>query len=88
MIRAAIIPVLALIGFASALGVVVCRHEARRAFVELQRLEGERDAMNEEWGRLQLEQATWATHGRIEELARTRLGMRRPEGNALIVVTP
>ncbi|MCX8126648.1 MAG: argininosuccinate synthase, partial [Dehalococcoidia bacterium] len=35
----------------------------------------ELDAYEVEWGQLQLEQNTWAEHGRIERLARTRLGM-------------
>lgn len=78
--------VVAVIG--SAITVVWARHEHRQLFVELSRLERERDELNIEFGRLQLEQATWADTSRIEDVARTRLGMVEPEGDALIVVRP
>lgn len=74
--------------FFSALALVVTRHESRMVFVELQRAQGERDDLAEQWGRLQLEQATWATHGRVEDIARSRLNMRSPRGDALRVVSP
>ena len=72
--------------FLSALQVVLHQHQARKIFVEVQALERERDRMNEEWGRLQLEQSTWATDARVEEVARTRLHMLEPEGSAVVLV--
>lgn len=63
----------------SALGVVYAQYRARALFVELQRLERAQAELNTDWGRLELEQSTWATHGRIERLARERLDMRLPE---------
>ena len=71
---------------ASAIAIVVARHENRKLFVQLQALERQRDALNEEWGRLQLEQATWATHGRVEDIARTRLQMIVPDQDAVVLV--
>ena len=62
----------------SALSVVEARHKSRKLFVELQAIEKQRDSMAEEWGRLQLEQATWGTYSRIEEVAREKLGMELP----------
>ena len=62
--------VLALAVFGSALGVVYSQHRARALFIELQRLEATQAELDTEWGRLELEQSTWATHGRIERLAR------------------
>lgn len=62
----------------SAIGVVYARHESRRHFVELNRLSNERDNLNFEFGRLQLEQATLAENNRIEQIARGRLGMVSP----------
>ncbi len=70
----------------SALGVVYARHENRRHFVELNQLTNERDSLNFEFGRLQLEQATWAENNRIEQIARGRLGMVSP-GPAEMIVT-
>lgn len=62
----------------SALGVVYARHEARKLFAELQTLAQERDELDIEWGRLRIEQSTWATHARVERMARERLDMRVP----------
>lgn len=70
----------------SALGVVYARHESRRHFVELNRLTNERDNLNFEFGRLQIEQATWAENNRIEQIARGQLGMVSP-GPAEMIVT-
>ncbi len=73
----------------SALAVVYSQHRSRELFVELQQLERERAALDTEWGRLELEQSTWATQGRIERLAREQLNMRLPDfEQARIVVLP
>lgn len=71
---------------ASALAVVHARHGNRTAFVELQQLESRRDALEVEWGQLQLEQSAWATHGRIEQAARAELDMRIARGNDVVVL--
>jgi cell division protein FtsL len=60
---------------ASAVGVVYSIQASRELFVELTRLGNERDDLNFEFGRLELEQATWAENNRVEQIARTRLGM-------------
>jgi cell division protein FtsL len=70
----------------SSLQVVITRHDSRKLFVELQALEAERDLLLEDWGRLQIEQATWATHGRIESKARGELDMVSPDGRRTVVV--
>jgi len=81
---------LGLIGavFASALGVVFSTHESRKLFVELQGLQKVRDELSAEWGRLQLEQSTWATHGRIENIANNKLDMVNPPPGAVVIVRP
>ena len=72
----------------TATGVVYAKYASRKYFVELQSLRSERDAIDVEWGRLQLEQSTWATHGRVERLARERLNMRIPEAREILVIRP
>ncbi|WP_202594136.1 cell division protein FtsL [Frateuria defendens] len=62
----------------SAIAVVWTRHESRVQFVELTRLQNARDELNIEYGRLELEQATWAEPRRIDEEARQKLGMVTP----------
>ena len=65
---------------ASALGVVYGKQEARNRFSELQKLTTVRDDLDIEWGQLQLEQSTWATHGRVEQVAHDDLRMVTPAG--------
>ncbi len=63
----------------SAVGVVWSKQQSRNQFVELQRLEKERDQLDTEWGQLRLEQSTWVTYGRIEKIARDDLRMVVPD---------
>ena len=79
---------LTLLVIISALSVVYVKHENRKHFVELQSLQKQRDEMNIEWGQLQLEQSTWATHSRIEGLARKRLGMVNVPQEKMVIVKP
>lgn len=62
----------------SALGVVWTRHESRVLFVKLTALQNQRDGLNIEYGKLELEQATYAEPRRIDEEARQTLGMLDP----------
>jgi len=83
-----------LIGFlllavlASGIGVVYAKYISRKYFVELQGLLAERDAVDVEWGRLQLEQSTWGTHGRVERLAHKRLDMHLPTADEIVIIAP
>ena len=70
--------------FASAIELVLHRHASRKLFVELQSLRDARHELNQQWGQLVLEQATWATHVRVEDMARESLGMVAPEAGAII----
>jgi cell division protein FtsL len=72
----------------SAIGVVYANHLSRTLFIELQTLRASRDSLNQDWGRLQLEQSTWATHARIEGIARKQLGMIQPNFDDVVVVKP
>ena len=80
--------ILTLLVIISALSVVYVKHENRKYFVELQGLQKQRDAMNIEWGQLQLEQSTWATQSRIEDVARKRLGMVNVPQEQVVIVKP
>jgi cell division protein FtsL len=80
--------VLILANVGSAIGVIYARHRHRVLFVDLSRLEKARDELNVEFGRLQLEQATVAESNRIDQIARTRLGMKFPEATDVVVVRP
>jgi cell division protein FtsL len=83
-----LVALLALANIASAIAVVHARHEHRQSFAALTRLEAVRDELDIEFGRLQLEQATWAESNRIDQVARQRLGMRFPAPEETVVVRP
>ena len=70
----------------SAMALVYTKHEARKLFVELETLTRERDDLNIEWGQLQIEQSTWATHARIEQVALDRLSLMRPRSDEIFVI--
>ncbi|MEI7968967.1 MAG: cell division protein FtsL [Betaproteobacteria bacterium] len=70
--------VLLLIAVACALGTVTAQHRARVLFVDLEKAQTAARELEEDWGRLQLEQSTWAMHPRIESVATSRLHMRVP----------
>ena len=74
------------IAIVSAILVVVVRHQNRLEFLQVRAAEELRDRLNDEWGRLQLERATWARHNLVEEAARKELGMVTPDPSEIVVV--
>ncbi len=84
--RNVFLSILLLATMASAIALVYAIQQSRLAFVELSKLGNERDDLNFEFGRLQLEQATWAENNRIEQIARGRLGMVSPNAAATVVI--
>jgi cell division protein FtsL len=84
-------PVLLVLVFAvvcvvSGMALVYTKHESRKLFVELEELTAARDELNIEWGQLQIEQSTWATHARIERVATEKLALSRPLTNEIFVI--
>ena len=86
MSRYVLIGALVLACVATSLLVVRDRHAHRQAFTAQSKLERARDELNIEFGRLQLEQATWAESNRIDQVARTRLGMTFPRTEDTVVL--
>lgn len=74
------------IAIVSAILVVVVRHQNRLEFLQVRAAEELRDRLNDEWGRLQLERATWARHNLVEEAARKELGMVTPDPSEIVVI--
>ncbi len=77
---------LVLVCVVSAIALIYTKHESRKLFVELERLSDERDELNIEWGQLQIEQSTWATHARIEQVATSELKLSRPATQEIYVI--
>ncbi len=86
--KGVVLPLLVLAVVASAVSAAYAKHQSRKLFVELQTLQEERDAMNVEWGQLQLEQSTYTTHGKIEGAARERLHMHMPAPQQVTILRP
>ena len=70
----------------TAVACVYARHESRSQFTQLQSLIAQRDALEVDWGRLQIEQSMWSGHARVEELARNKMRMRDPRPDEILVV--
>ena len=73
---------------ASGTGLVYTQHANRQLFIQMQKLQTERDNLEIEWELLQLEQSTLVTNIAIEEEARTRLNMLTPDPGEVLYITP
>ncbi len=69
-----------------AIKTVVYRHESRALFMQLQKLEKERDKLSAQWSRLKLEQGTSLNQVRVEQQARWDLKMKMPKASEIKVV--
>lgn len=76
-----------------AVAVVVCavlsisaRHQTRDLFIRLQQEQARSRALDMDWGRLLLEQSTWAMHTRVELVARNQLQMTVPDAKRIHLV--
>jgi cell division protein FtsL len=72
----------------SALIVVETKHENRTLVHELEELRAEKARLETEWAQLQLEEATLAHHGRVEQIARDKLKMTEPKDTRVVRAQP
>jgi cell division protein FtsL len=84
----AVVTLLGLATFLSAIALIDARHQNRVLFEQLEQLHQERDQLNIDWGRLLLEQSTWSTHAYIEQSATQKLDMGIPADPQVLVVKP
>ena len=83
-----ILPLLWLAVLFSAVQVIYARHQARGIFVHLEKLNAERDSLDMDWGRLQLEQSYWSSHAFVERVANSKLQMNLPQMREVRIVRP
>ncbi|GHC32399.1 hypothetical protein GCM10010082_28550 [Kushneria pakistanensis] len=83
-----IILVLLVLVILSALGVISTAYHTRSQYARLQTMEREHDQLQTVWSRLLLEESTWSTPSRIENLARDRLEMHVPDVHHTRVMRP
>jgi len=72
----------------SALAVIQSSHDCRKLYTVLQQLEADQWHLQEDYGRLLLEQSTWASHYRVERVATRELDMQAPALAERKVVKP
>ena len=82
------LPVLWLAVLGSAVQVIYARHKARDMFVRLEKVNAERDSLEMEWGRLQLEQSYWSSNAFVERVAGAKLQMTLPQTQDVRIVRP
>lgn len=83
-----ILPAVWLATLGSAAGAIYSKHRSRELFLELEKLNRQRDALEIEWGRLQLEQSAWSTHAFVESVATQKLRMTTPRPADIEIVAP
>jgi cell division protein FtsL len=83
-----VLPVLWLAVLGSAVQVIYARHKARDMFVHLEKLDAQRDSLEIEWGRLQLEQSYWSSNAFVERVANAKLSMSLPQTRDVRIVRP
>ena len=83
-----VLPLLWFAVLGSAVQVIYARHKARDMFVRLEKLNAERDTLEMDWGRLQLEQSYWSSHAFVERVANTKLQMNLPQTRDVRIVRP
>ena len=86
--KGAIILILVLAVLVSAVSVVATQHSSRAVFMEIEQLKKKRDLLNEEWGRLQIEQGTWSMDDRIERVVNEELDMQAPNNRSRVFLVP
>jgi cell division protein FtsL len=70
----------------TSLSMVYVKYATRQMFSELSQLQMNRDALNNEWTQLLLEQSTLATDGRVDRIAHEKLNMHPPKSNEIVWV--
>jgi cell division protein FtsL len=83
-----LLPLLWCAVLATSAAAIYAKYRARELFVELERLDGARDELDAEWGRLQLEQSAWSTYAFVERVASERLHMSIPDSRDIEIVPP
>ena len=77
-------PLLFTLVLGSALTVIYVKHQSRVLFAELRSIQKQQDRQVIEWGQLQLQNTTLATHSNVESRARKDLEMLLPERVELV----
>ncbi|MBW2940216.1 cell division protein FtsL [Zhongshania aquimaris] len=80
------VPLLILLVIISCIAVVQSSHKSRKLFGQLQDLRRDAMLLEEDWGRLLLEQSTWASPDRVQDMAVQKLKMQAPKAREVKMV--
>lgn len=69
-----------------AIALVTSQHRARKLFIELESQQTLAKKLDEEYSQLKLEQSTWASPKRTEDIAAKSIGMRLPNASNTVVL--
>lgn len=81
------IMILTVLVLLTAFAVIYLKDLNRRLFIESQKLQQIQQQQQMDWGKLLLEESTWATPSRIQQLAVKNLNMVVPNSKDVIVIT-
>ena len=70
----------------TALSLVYVKHRSRTLVTEMEQLTRANELLDEEWGRLLLEQSVSLSHGKVEQIATERLKMEKPNSQQIVVI--
>ncbi len=85
--RLFLVIVLSFAVFASGLAVVYSKDLNRRLFMGLQNEQMTQDALQTEYGQLLLEQSTWSTQARVQQIAENQLQMQVPDARNVVLIS-
>ena len=84
-----VVMVLCMVAFLSALGVVMVKDQYRQAYIAEQNEMKQAEKIHTQWLQLLLEEGTWGSNHRIENIATQQMGMVVPsEPDTKILVLP
>jgi cell division protein FtsL len=83
-----ILPLLWCAVLGSAAGAIYAKYRARALFMQLTQLRAARQSLDDDWGRLLLEQSAWSAYSLVERVASDRLHMSTPDPRAIEIITP
>ena len=70
----------------SAFSVIYMKDLNRRFFIQYQTLQQDKAEQLVQWGKLLLEQSTWSTQSRIQQIATKQLNMISPNAHDVVLV--
>lgn len=82
-----VVGILILLVVIAALGVIYSTFQTRKLVAEFQHLQNVRNQLQVERGQLLLEQSTWGSFNRVEQLAGKKLKMHVPDPEHIVMVS-